>query len=317
MKKIFLTSGIVLCMACPAFAAVNDGVANIAGNANSANCVIGTLETSAPGSTANFTALWTPHEGEVDLDSSYTRTNNCNSTVTYADADTAATPDPLYTKYGTGVYGESTRTTAITQLTQPPVLAGYTFGGYYAANDTDFSGTQYIDDNGNIAASVKNLPVNDGDSVTLKAKWTPVSHTITYACGTQAQMEAQDHPSTVSGFTQSETVLHDDCYELIAGASQCQWEGHTFTGWSCTNGVSAAGGKYTVDNDTVCTAQWSENTINLTWTVDGQTYNTGNPSTSCVYSTAIQTLPTKPTKTGYDFAGWDVTSVTPAGSAQP
>ena len=305
-------------MACPAFAAVNDGVANIADNASTANCVIGTLETSTPGSTANFTALWTPHRGIVDLDSGYTRTNNCTtgSTVTYADADTAATPDPLYTIYDTGVYDSSARTNAVTQISIP-VLAGYRFGGYYAATDTDFSGTQYISDAGAIASGVKNLPVNDGDSVTLKAKWTPESHTITYACGTQAQMEAQDHPSTVSGFTQSETVLHDDCYELISGASQCQWEGHTFTGWSCTNSVDPAGGRYTVNNDTVCTAQWSNNTINLTWTVDGQTYNTGNPSASCEYSTAIQTLPTAPTKKGYDFAGWDVTSVTPAGSAQP
>ena len=313
MKKIFLTSGIVLCMACPAFAAVSDGVANIAGNANSANCVIATLETSAPGSTANFTALWTPHEGEVDLDSSYTRTNNCttNSTVTYANANTAATPDPLYTKYGTGVYGESTRTTAITQISIP-VLAGYTFGGYYAADDTNFARTQYISDAGAIAAGVKNLPVDDGESVTLKAKWTPVSHTITYACGTSEELALTDGPDQVSNFTETQTVLHDDCYELISGASQCEWQGHTFTGWSCTNSVDPAGGRYTVNNDTVCTAQWSNNTINLTWTVDGQTYNAGNPSASCVYSTAIQTLPTKPTKPGYDFAGWDVTSVTPA-----
>lgn len=62
-------------------------------------------------------------------------------------------------------------------------------------------------------------------------------------------------------------------------------------------------------------ADWQANVINLTWNAnggtasDGTAYSPGNASTTCTYDGSI-TLPPTPTRVGYTFAGWDVTSVT-------
>ena len=57
----------------------------------------------------------------------------------------------------------------------------------------------------------------------------------------------------------------------------------------------------TNSGSTTLTAQWTANTITLNW------YNgdTQYPTNTCTYDSGI-TLPSQPTKTGYNFVGWKV-----------
>ena len=70
MKRIFLTSGLVVCMACPAFADL--GPNNMVLDANeqetttSAACKYPTLE--GYNGTSTFTAKWTPTYQTITLD---------------------------------------------------------------------------------------------------------------------------------------------------------------------------------------------------------------------------------------------------------
>ena len=52
-------------------------------------------------------------------------------------------------------------------------------------------------------------------------------------------------------------------------------------------------------------ANYSANTINTTWYSDGVQLEVDNAATSCTYDTAM-TLPTNPTKAGYEFTGWKI-----------
>ena len=55
-------------------------------------------------------------------------------------------------------------------------------------------------------------------------------------------------------------------------------------------------------------ASWTPNTLNLTWTSDGDTWTPNNASAiaTCTYDSGITVPSNNPTKTGYTFAGWKV-----------
>ena len=52
-------------------------------------------------------------------------------------------------------------------------------------------------------------------------------------------------------------------------------------------------------------ANYTANTIGTTWYSDGVQLTVDNAATSCTYDTAM-TLPTNPTKPGYEFNGWKI-----------
>ena len=392
MKKIFLTSGLVLCMASPAFATAGAdiGTADITatnGSADAANCVSDVLETSTAGATVDFTALWNPNDGSITLhnDSSYTQ-QACgagnNATVAHTSSDntwstifSASTPDELFTKYGVAVYSTSTArdadtnnagTGGITALTTKPTLTGYTFGGYYdtAAHAAAGGSTGlYIEDDKDFVmgtgtrashAELDQYVTASGGTGDLYARWTPKSYTggITYACGSANGSSV----SAAANADSTQDVVFDDCFELATGASQCTAPaGYVFGGWSCNQDLpnvtkslpadntdavgypnntqnlslyeGGAAGVWGIDlaNDATvtCTAIWKANAINLTWDADGGTasgggtYEPGENTDKCIYNGAI-TLPANPVKTGYTFAGWDVTTVTePSSGSNP
>ena len=61
----------------------------------------------------------------------------------------------------------------------------------------------------------------------------------------------------------------------------------------------------TTEGSAALEAIYTPNTIGTTWYSDGVQMEVDNAATSCTYDTAM-TLPTNPTKTGYDFVGWKV-----------
>lgn len=370
MKKIFLTSGLVLCMACPAFAA-GSGFTQTESTAADLTiedaCVepkLGVYE-----GPTTLKAKWSAIKGHILFNNNaITLREHCATDIRFqhqsTDANwasifTAPNPTELWTVYDGAVYGtqadRDAGTNPITALTSTPVLTGYEFGGYWntddngfrdymdsspagATNDSQISGTKWIDENGRFAQGLENYPTTSTD-VYLQARWTPKEYTITYNCGSAGSTTVA--PIDENDVTQS--IRFDDCYSLLNVTDKCSVPtseefGYTFGGWSCTpnlpnatktlpadataaaNGYPAntavaslyaagAGGAWTLDGNATCTAIWVGKKIGITWNDndgDNTTTATGGTS-SCFYGTDV-TLPTAPTRNGYTFGGWEVVS---------
>ena len=110
MKRIFLTSGLVLCMACPAFATNPTGgsaTTDIPANSNGNNlCVVGTLGTANNGDTTAFAAKWISNYTTISLD--------VNTEQNGAASNASVAQNPLYadrsdeTKMYTDIDGNGT-----------------------------------------------------------------------------------------------------------------------------------------------------------------------------------------------------------------
>ena len=147
-----------------------------------------------------------------------------------------------------------------------PKVNGLTFGGWYTDEDcTD--GNEY-----NFTASVTK-------GLTLTAKWTANSYTITF--GT-------DGGSAVAPITQ-------DYGTAINAPAAPTKTGYTFMGWNPALPATMPAGDMTL------TAQWSINRYTVTFDTDGG--SAVAPITQD-YGTQI-TAPADPTREGYTFIGWD------------
>lgn len=277
MKKIFLTSGLVICMACPAFAVEVTGTGN--------ECVINTL--GVDNGSASLEALWNAKSYDIKY---YQGSHG-----------TAATTDPA--TFTGGLTYDATWTTKTLAEAGITAATGYTFQGW----GTSIDGAVVYQ-----AGEAQSAWTTDA-GLSLYAIYSANPHTISFTCGdlpeNASSTFAQDGvaPATVN-------VTYDAAYTALpTTANTCALPGYAFAGWSCTNGIVAAGGTYSVDADTVCKATWTPNTINLTWDSQG---GTEIAPTTCTYDGSI-TLPEEPTKTGYTFGGWTVTSTTPASEQNP
>jgi len=217
MRKIFLTSGLVVCMACPAFANLNaDGTIAGTGNPNAetpvaadpATCQYPTL--LGYDGTSTFTAQWGKNWYEITVDS------NLGST-TITGGSTAAAPTKLYTMKGqSGVYqtrtGDSDANYAFTDwvagngdvLTTDPtgITVNYTLNDVIPAgrSQADFttaassveaqraflgffnsaSGSdQYIDASGNLTPLGASTASAASEDTTWYAQWSTVHPTVT------------------------------------------------------------------------------------------------------------------------------------------
>ena len=151
----------------------------------------------------------------------------------------------------------------------PPVREGYTFGGYWMAENG--VGTKYYNSDGTSAANCDLT-----SDTTLYAKWTPIKYTMTFDAngGDGGTSLTQDYGSAIT----APTVTR---------------EGYTFTGWSPSvpATVPVGGGTYT--------AQWSINQYTVTFDANG---GDGGTSGKLDYGSAI-TAPTV-TREGHTFTGW-------------
>ena len=310
MKKLFLTSGLVLCMACPAFAVSNGYIEGEVANPSADECVQDVLGVDS--GSATLEAVWNANiSGAITLDSNrYAASDSVSAAST---ATTTAAPTPLYSKYATGIYSDSTAETAVTTLSTDPVMTGYAFQGFYTGKAG--TGTQVIDGNGDVLSAASTQITSIGTSATWYAHWVANSYGLVYTCGT-----AGSHAVQGTAPTDNSTYAYDSTVtQLAASAGTCAETGYTFTGWECNNngatvtsddeGVVANGGfTWNTTGNITCVAQWEANTIELQWNTNGATSGS-IANTECEYDGGI-TLPAQPTKTGYTFGGWQV--VTPA-----
>ena len=156
-----------------------------------------------------------------------------------------------------------------------PTREGYIFGGWYkeAACTTKVSEAEYT-------------PTSN---ITLYAKWTPITYTVTYAgngatggnTANSNHIYDEEKALTANGYERKYTVTYNHNYEGSTNTSKTAT--YTFNGWSTTaEGTKEYGDKQTVKNlsntnGTTVTlyANWSSLNINY-----------------------------EPTRTGYTFGGW-------------
>ena len=178
---------------------------------------------------------------------------------------------PVTVTYAYGALG-GTYATQIVQAGEKavkpddPKVNGLTFGGWYTDEDcTD--GNEY-----NFTA-----PVTKG--MTLTAKWTAKSYTITF---------------DTNGGSDIGHITQDYGTQITAPADPTR-EGYTFIGWDKAIPATMPAGDMTI------TAQWRINQYTITFDTDG---GSAVASITQEYGAAI-TAPADPTREGYTFIGWN------------
>ena len=158
-----------------------------------------------------------------------------------------------------------------------PVKPGYTFAGWYKAED--FTG-----------GAVTKITQGSTGNITLYAKWELVNYTITYELNGGINV-----PENPAGYNvETETITLKDPVKT----------GYTFAGWYKTEDFTGEAvteiPQGTTGNITLY-AKWLEN-YTITYELDGGTNAPENPAG---YNVESETITLKaPTKDKYDFKGW-------------
>ena len=235
----------------------------------------GTVYTSGTGYTVGsanivFTAKWSAN--------TYTVTFNANG----ASGEASATTD--------------TYTTAGTPITFPTVgtlvKTGYNFAGWSATPT------------GELLSGTYTTSVN----VTLYAKWTIKTISVTYDKGVASSASIASWPSNDSGNYNSAITLGTPTSQVTISGGTYQ-----FSSWKVSGGTATyeAGSSYTLPaTNPTLVAQWVQ-VFEVTYTLNGGTSATGftydaqcNPSTYlCSNNQQIQ-ADAAPSRAGYTFAGW-------------
>ena len=345
MKKLFLTSGIIACMACPAFATgFTPQQGTTAWTGDNANGTIADACTQpnigAYSGSTQLVAQWTPLGHAITLDSDrYVSTYQSGNTA-FREATTDADPSIVWTVYG---YADSTTghgvfqydstnstgtSTPVTNLTSnTPALTGYTFNGFWS-DKTAESGegvVQFVNASGVVNDALSDYYYNTNNE-TIYAHWTPIQYTVSYNVNTPAGTAST---LTTPG-TQNVTFDLGSNNDTLTIAPALSADGYEWAGWTGPN-LSAASGdttynggdtvsSYNRDANPTLTAQWTPRTYTITYSCEDGEGGTGTPdsqaSRSATYYAdfvwAGNSDATQCHRNGYHFTGWDCTN--PAGA---
>ena len=171
-----------------------------------------------------------------------------------------------------------------------PTRTGYTFSGWKVTEKADVSNWTLND-----VYTGTSIPAGKYGNVTLTAQWTVNTYTITYKYNNGAA-------DTTAKYTIEQSIT-------LPSPSKT---GYTFAGWK----VTTAGGNWnttdSVYKGTVAAGKYGNVTLTAQWTVNTYTitykYNNGAADTTAKYTIEQSITLPSPTKTGYTFAGWKVTT---------
>jgi uncharacterized repeat protein (TIGR02543 family) len=156
------------------------------------------------------------------------------------------------------------------------VKTGYNFGGW----SETLGGSAIV---GNYTPT---------SSRTLYAVWTPITFTVTYnSNGATGALEKSSDSYTTGG-----TAI------TLPGAGQMTKAGHTFDGWSTTTTGSKISGTYTTSISRTLYARWVAVAYTITYDAAG---GSSTPTQASKTIGQTFTLATGPTKTSFEFAGWN------------
>lgn len=150
-------------------------------------------------------------------------------------------------------------------------------------------------------AEVENLATEQGATVTLYGKWTPIVYPITYDLAGGALAEGVTNPV--------EYTIESANFTLKNPTRR----GYNFAGWTgtdlteATKTVTVTTGHY---GERSYTATWTPIIYNITYDLKGGEVATANPATYTIESGAIKL--NNPTRTGFTFKGWTGTDLTVA-----
>ena len=215
-----------------------------------------------------------------------TYTGNANLTL-YAQW----TPNTYTVSYnangGSGAPGSQTKThdVNLTLSSTKPTRTGYTFVNWNTASNG--TGTTYA--SGGTYTGNANL--------TLYAQWTPVTYTVSY------------NANGGTGAPGNQTKHHG--VSLTLSSTKPTRTGYTFNGWNTSAygyGTSyASGGTYTSNANLTLYAQWTPVTYTVSYNANGGSGAPGNQTKT--YGVDLTLSSTKPTRTGYNFTGWNTSSL--------
>ena len=183
-----------------------------------------------------------------------------------------------------------------------------------------------FEDRSGTAAPSKTVSGKQGSSYTVTSPavtgYTPNRSSVTGTYGGGDQ--------TVYYFEKTYTVLYDANGGSGAPSSQTKWHttnitlsstkptrtGYDFLGWSTSNTATSAsysaGGTYSRNGDTTLYAVWKAKTYTLSYNANG---GSGAPASQTKYYNVNLTITSsRPTRSGYTFLGWGLssTSLSPA-----
>ena len=205
----------------------------------------------------------------------------------YADSFVVHTTSVNYNLNGGNINGQTDFTTTVEYggyVSLPePVRTGYTFEGWYEAED--LSG-QKLDAN-----SLWTSYAADGN---LYAKWAPLNYTIEY---------------NLNGGSMGSPTIQTYTIEDAVQFAVPQMEGYTFAGWYTDEGLTKpAGDSFAAGRtgDITLYAKWEPNEYTVTYNYNlntGETLQGSYPANTTVtygrkYSMAV------PERFGYEFNGW-------------
>ena len=188
---------------------------------------------------------------------------------------------------GTGATeGAYTQAYGTTLTISVPTKTGYTFAGWTLTSAGTVNGT--LTDNTYTFGPAKDA----ADTVT--ALWTANKYTVVY--------DANGGVPT----TQTKDAEYNAAYPTVADPTR---EGYDFAGWFTAaeggTGITLGTTVYTLTTGTTLYAHWDIHSSTVTVDLDGGTGATSGNYTQ-EYGTTL-TL-SEPTKTGYTFAGWELSS---------
>jgi uncharacterized repeat protein (TIGR02543 family) len=218
---------------------------------------------------AGFVTLWNFSTDTVSGPTTlYAKWNIIVYTITYnANGGTGTTPSSQAVNAGTSITLESGSGLSRT---------GYTFGGW----NTNSSGTGT-----NYGAGSSYSPTV---SITLYAKWNPITYTVTY--NADGGSPAPASPATVN---QGSTVT---------APSAMTKTGYDFDGWYTDSAKTIlAVFPITVTSSITLYAKWNIKTYTVTYNADG---GSPAPTGGTVNYEAVISQPAPMTKIGHTFGGW-------------
>jgi uncharacterized repeat protein (TIGR02543 family) len=176
--------------------------------------------------------------------------------------------------------------TGVDTLPEPPTRTGYVFAGWNTQADGSgaaFDGTSTV----------------DGD-LTVYAQWTAIPsgpHTLVFKLNDGT---AANHATKV--VAPPATVLAAEDFPADPVRT-----GYVFAGWNTQpgGGGTAFNSTSTVGADLTVYAQWTPKTYTVVFKSNDGSDTTLHTKTVTVPATTISGFPADPTRTGYEFAGWN------------
>ena len=189
--------------------------------------------------------------------------------------------------------------------------AGYKFDGWYTPKDGNNFGTL-------VSTSTSYKTTLGASNITYYAKFSVQSYQITVnpngaTGGTNLSgwvEKAGEAAKTLNGVTTSKTItiVYGSTLKMTAPTRN----GYIFAGWTKTVGTTGTLNSTTGDSTYLCgagnatiTAQWNERKYTIVFDPAGGSVT---PTSDTFTINDSISLPTTPTRTGYTFSGWKVTT---------